>query len=252
MRMAVAVLLVVIVLSYGAHWLAPYDPLATQTKDALAPPGLAHPLGADLLGRDVLSRLLYGGRRTLTISFLATLLAALPGLFTGIALGYVDHDHASILQLPLNAMLAIPGLILALTVLTVLGAGAWSVALAVGISQFAPLSQVILTASRQAQNMQFVESAKALGAGPIWIMIRHILPTVLPVFTAYTAVTFSYAIISGAALSFLGLGGDPGVPDWGVMLADGRAILQDAPWVSIAPGLLIIITVVAVNRIAEL
>ena len=250
--MAVIALLTVIVLSYGAQWIAPYDPLATQTEDAFAPPGPAHPLGADMLGRDVLSRLLFGGQRTLTIAFLATLLAALPGLFTGIALGYLDDDRTFIFRLIINAMLAIPGLVLALAVLTVLGAGAGPIALAVGISQFAPLSQVMLTAARQARSMQYVESAKALGAGPFWIMVRHILPTVLPVFAAYTAVTFSYAIINGAALSFLGLGGDPGVPDWGVMLADGRAILQNAPWVSIAPGLLIVITVVAVNRIAEL
>ncbi len=232
--------------------LFPADPMQTDPQNAMQPPTASHPLGTDMLGRDVFSRVLYGGQRTLLITITATIITIGGGAVLGLAAGLSDNrwldTAATILT---NALLALPGLLLALVILTLLGAGALPLALATGLAQVGTYARVTRAAVITIRSMQYVEAAAALGAAPRRILFQHIWPNIQPVLLAYAGVVFSYNLLNGAALSFLGLGGEPGTPDWGVMLAEGRAALRAAPWVGLAPGLAITLTVMAVNRLAR-
>lgn len=232
-----------------APLLAPNDPMATNTPNQFAPPGVDHLFGTDLLGRDVLSRTLYGGQRTLLIAALATLIAVVPGVAAGMLGGVGAADR--VLSLLINAVLAFPGLLFALLVLTLLGQGALPLALATGIAQIAPCARVTRAAVLVVRSQGYVEAARGLGASPLRLIAVHIAPNVALTVAAYTGVVFSYAILTSAALSFLGLGGEPGVPDWGVMLYEGRQAFRVAPWIAAAPGVAITLTVILTNRAAR-
>lgn len=240
-------LLVLVVLV--APIFAPYDPTRTDTTSQLEPPGVDHLLGTDLLGRDVLSRTLYGGRHTLLIAALATLTAVVPGVVLGL-LG-ASGRAGRMIGVLLNGLLAFPGLLLALLLLTLLGQGALSLAMATGITQIAPVARITRAAVVSVRSLGYVEAARSLGATDFRVVINYILPNILTTVLAYTGVVFAYAILNSAALSFLGLGGEPGVPDWGVMLYEGRQSFRTAPWVAAAPGVAITLTVILVNRAAD-
>jgi peptide/nickel transport system permease protein len=229
--------------------LAPYDPMQTDPANQLAPPSRVHLLGTDLLGRDVLSRALDGGQHTLLIAALATGIAVIPGVLLGLlALSRAVDRAVTVLT---NAVLAFPGLLLALLVLTLVGQGAVALALATGVTQIAPCARVIRAAVISLRSSGYVEAARSLGANNLRLIATHILPNILPTVLAYTGVIFAYTILNSAALSFLGLGGQPGIPDWGVMLYEGRQAFRVAPWIAFAPGLAITLTVMLVNRAAD-
>jgi peptide/nickel transport system permease protein len=245
------VLVSIVVLTIFAPVIAPADPMQTEAAIQLQPPGREHWLGTDLLGRDVLSRVLYGGQRTLFVAALATILAIIPGSLVGLIAGMIGGKLDSTIMMVLNAMLAFPGLMLALVVLTVMGGGVLSLAVATGFAQIAPFARITRSAVIAIKGMGYVEAAEAAGANRLYIARSHILPNVQAILLAYTGVVFSYSILNGAALSFLGLGGEPGVPDWGVILAEGRTAFRAAPWIGLAPGLAITLTVWAVNRLSD-
>lgn len=249
MRPPLPLLIALALLVIAAPLLAPADPTRTDPANQLQPPSADHLLGTDLLGRDVLSRALYGGRHTLLIAALATLIAVVPGIALGL-LGAVDAADRIIAAL-INALLAFPGLLLALLALTLLGQGAIPLALATGCTQIAPCARVTRSAVVQVRALGYVEAADALGATELRIVMYHILPNILVTIAAYTGAIFAYAILNSAALSFLGLGGEPGVPDWGVMLYEGRQAFRSAPWIAAAPGIGITLAVILVNRAAD-
>ncbi len=251
MRWPLLILLALVVVSLAAPLLAPFDPMRTMPQDALRSPGSPYWLGTDFLGRDVFSRVLYGGQRTLAMAGVATLVAVLPGAVIGLLAGSLGgwFDRGALVLL--NVVLAIPPLVLALVVLTLVGQGSTRIALAVGLAQIAAYAQVTRSAALTVRGMSYIEGALALGASRWWIVWRHVLPNTLPVMLAYGSVTLSYCVINSAALSFLGLTGDLGVPDWGVILAEGRLDFQRAPWISIVPGLLIAVTVMTANALAD-
>jgi peptide/nickel transport system permease protein len=247
-RHLVILFLVLFVLTVGADVFAPYEPYQTDPGQSLQAPSVSHPLGTDLLGRDVLSRLLFGGRRTLAIALAATALAVIAGNALGMLMGYVDVWWSGVIRWVMVSILAVPGLVLSLAVITLTGPGPAQIALAVGFAQVAFVAQVMQTSVRQARESLFVESSIAMGAGQFWIMTRHLLPSVLPTLLSYGAATLSYTVIQSAALSFLGMGGDLSVPDWGVMLAEGRDTLQTAPWISLAPGMMLVFSISLFNH----
>ena len=251
MRPSLLTLSLVILVTLAAPILAPFDPMSTNAGEALQSPNSQNPLGTDLLGRDVLSRVLYGGQRTLGVASLATMIAIVPGLITGLMAGtlgsYVDWG----IMVVVNSLLAIPPLVIALVILTLLGQGASQLAIATGTAQIAVFAQVTRSATTAVRSAEYVQASRALGATRFHSTVRHILPNIRPTLNSYAGVVFAYSILNSAALSFLGLGGDPGVPDWGTILADGRLAFQIAPWVAIVPGLMIMITVMAVNTLAD-
>ncbi len=233
-------------------WLGPLiwqsDPLRTDPANALQLISARHPLGTDHLGRDVLSRVLHGGQRTVLHAASAALLAVTLGTALGLVAARAPRPAADGLSSMIDASLALPPLLLALVVMTVLGRNAFSLVLAVGLSQIPQQARVVRTAALSLQSALYLEAARSMGAGSTWILLRHSLPNLQPILLTYAGIMFSYAILSASALSFLGLGGEPAVPDWGSMLADGRQSFRLAPWVALAPGIAISLTIFMLNR----
>jgi len=238
-------------LSLLAPLLATHDPLATAPEAQLQPPSREHLFGTDLLGRDVYSRVLYGGRRTFGVALLTALITLGPGLVIGAVAGFAGGWLDAALMTLLDALLAVPALVLALALLALLGSGSVQIAVAVGIAGIPSYGRVTRAAVLQARSRPFVEAARAIGARPGGILARHIFPTIAPPLLAFAGVTLSWAILNSAALIFLGFGGDISSPDWGVMLADGRQAFRTAPWVALAPGIALSATVLAINWLAE-
>ncbi len=249
MKYASTFLAVVIILALLAPVIAPYDSSATRPEESLESPNHTYLLGTDLLGRDVLSRVLMGGQRTLTISALATTFAAVAGTFIGMISGFAPDFVDRLLRVFINAALAIPGIILALVVITLTEQSTQAVAFATGVALIAPFAQVTRAAVLNIRHEGYIEAAVAAGATARRVLLWHALPNIRVTLLAYTGVTFSYAMINSAALSFLGLGGD--LVDWGMLLADGRLVFQTAPWVSLAPGIMMSLTVMSVNHLTE-
>ncbi len=232
-------------------WLPIKDPQLTNTMANRQPPNADYLLGTDHLGRDVLSRLIYGGQHTLRIAGLATLVATSIGLIWGLGIYILPQFIRPLFYYSLDAFLAIPGLLFALLVLTLLGQSDFSLALAVGISQIAAVARVSHSLAQQTYHQEFITAAHALGASSWHITRHHIMPNIFRPFIAYAGIVFAYSILNSAGLSFLGVGVAPGTPDWGVMLAEGRYAFRAAPWVAFYAGLAISITVWSINWLAD-
>ena len=251
MRLSLLALTGIILFTMAAPLIAPFDPMSTTAGTAMQAPNGRNWLGTDLLGRDVFSRVLFGGQRTLWVAALATGIAVVPGLIIGLVAGSLGAIIDRIIMIVINSLLAIPPFVSALVILTLLGQGTGQLALATGGAQIAVFAQVTRSATVSVRSEEYIEAARALGGSRLHSIRFHILPNIRPTIYGYAGVVFAYSILNSAALSFLGLGGDPGVPDWGAILADGRMAFQIAPWVAIAPGLLIMVTVMAVNTLAD-
>ena len=251
MRWQLMVLCGIILVTAMASILSPADPMRTEPDLQMQPPKFTHILGTDLLGRDVLSRLLYGGQRTLIVTTLAASLAIVVGSSVGLLAGISVNQVDGILSNLISALLAIPNLLLALVILTLLGSGIVPLILATGFAQIAPVARVLRAAVLAVQIQPYIEAGYAIGLKRWHIVYYYILPNIQSTLLAYGGVTFSYCLLNSSALSYLGLGGKPGIPDWGVMLAEGRNTLRDAPWVALAPGLAITITVRLINSLID-
>ncbi|HMM28105.1 MAG TPA: ABC transporter permease [Aggregatilineaceae bacterium] len=241
----------IVALSLFAPLLATHDPRAAAPPAQLQPPSREHLFGTDLLGRDVYSRVLYGGRRTFGVALLTALITLGPGLLIGAVAGFRGGWIDMALMTLLDALLAVPALVLALALLTLAGSGSAQIAVAVGVAGIPAYGRVARAAVLEARSRPFVEAARAIGAGPAGILARHILPTIAPPLLAFAGVMLSWAILNSAALVFLGFGGDISAPDWGVMLADGRQAFRTAPWIALAPGVALSATVLAINWLAD-
>ncbi len=239
-----------VLLALGAPWLAAYEPRAA-VAEPLQAPSAAHGFGTDLLGRDVFSRTLYGGRRMLVIAALALLVTVPPGLAVGVAAGYAGRWVDAALMALVDAMLAFPSLLLALALVALVGRGTVQIAVAVGVAGVPTYARMARAAVLEARTRPFVEAARALGTPPLRIMAWHIVPTVAPTLAAFAGVSLSWALLNSAALTFLGYSGDISAPDWGVMLAEGRAVFRTAPWVALAPGVALSALVLALNGVAH-
>lgn len=216
---------------------APYDPMTTNLDQIAQPPSWTHPMGTDHLGRDVWSRWLHGGQHTLIMTGLATLIGVGLGTLGGLI------AHYPVMAAVWEGMIALPGLLISLVILTIMGASGITIAIAVGIAQIAPTAIYTQHTIRQIKAMPFVEGTIAIGAPERWVLAHTILPNALPRLRAYGVNTFSYCLLNSAALAFLGFTGQPGLPDWGVMMAEGHQILREAIWVSLAPGIAITVLI---------
>ncbi|MEM9950931.1 MAG: ABC transporter permease [Chloroflexota bacterium] len=234
-----------------APQLTSIDPRQTNPTNTQAPPQWQHLFGTDNLGRDVYSRTLHGGQRTLMVSFSALLIAVIPALMLAmLTILWKTYLHTPISAM-LDAWLAFPSLLIALVILTIIGRGLFPISIAVGLAQLPYVLRVVLTALQQGQNQPYITSAHALGASKWHIIRYHLLPNAQPTIASYTSITFAYCIINTAGLSLLGLGGDPSIPEWGVMLATGRDTFRYAPWVALAPAIAISLTIILANRLAD-
>jgi len=231
--------------------LAPAGPMAADTTQTLLPPGTDRLLGTDLLGRDVMTRLLWGGRWTLEMGLTALTMAVGLGLPTGLIAGFFGGRIEAVLMRLVDALLAFPGLLLAMAIVALLGPGVNSVALAVGIAAAPAYARIARSATLEVRTRPYIEAAQSVGCSEWRIMARHILPNAAATLTAFAATQLGWVLLNGAALNFLGLGAPPGTPEWGAMLAEGRGYLRDAPWVSTFPGLALTLTVLAANLVGD-
>jgi peptide/nickel transport system permease protein len=245
------VLIGVIVLALFAPWIAPYDPLATSWSLVRKAPSAAHWFGTDEVGRDLLSRIIWGARASLSAGVIAVAIAVGVGVPTGMVAGYVGGWTDALISRLTDAMLAIPFLILAIALAAFLGPSLGNAMIAIGVTAtpiFVRLARGQVLAARAED---YVEAARAVGNPPIRILLRHILPNILPPVMVQATLAVAAAIIAEASLSFLGLGQQPPAPSWGSMLNTAQRFLTQAPWMAIFPGLAIFLTVLAFNLFGD-
>lgn len=238
------------ILAVLAPWLAPFDPFALGDLP-LAPPSGAHLLGTDALGRDVLSRLIFGARISAWVAGLSVAFALAVGSTLGLLAGHFGGWIDGVISRSTDVMFALPEVLLALVLLAVFGTGLGNLALAIGIVYTPIFARIARAAAIEERGRDYVHAARALGAGEARIIARHLLPNVFPPLLVQTTLSLAFAILAEAALGFLGLGGEPDLPSWGNMLRGGKDWLEQAWWVALAPGLAISGAVLALNVLGD-
>jgi ABC-type dipeptide/oligopeptide/nickel transport system permease subunit len=249
---SLGLLLIVAVAAVGAEALAPYDPIDTDFAALKQEPSREHLLGTDTLGRDVLSRLIYGARVTLIVGVSSVLLGDGIGFFWGLISGYAGRRVDEISQRVLDVLMAFPALILALLLMAGLGPGLHTVIVAIAVTRVPLATRVIRSVVISAKEQPYVEAARALGAGPSRAMIRHLAPQCVAPLLVISSFNLGTAIFAEAALSFLGVGVPPPTPSWGSMLGSVLAEAFKPPWwLVVFPGLAITLTIVAANLLGD-
>ncbi|HEX4835510.1 MAG TPA: ABC transporter permease [bacterium] len=245
------VLALVIGTALFAWQIAPYSPTDQAFVEQLRPPSSAHLFGTDEFGRDIFSRVLFGARIALIVGLLADGIAASLGILLGIVSGYFGGRVDSAVMRIVDVMLAFPYLLLAMIVVAILGSSLTNAMIAIGIVYTPQFARLVRGAVLAIRGQEFVEAARALGAGAVRVLVRHVLPNVLSPIIVMATLTVGFTIVETAGLSFLGLGASPPTPEWGSMLATGRSYMLTAPWIATFPGLAILITVVGFNLVGD-
>ncbi len=247
--------LVTLLLAFSLVILAPvvatHDPMAMDYSAVLKPPSAAHLFGTDDLGRDIFSRVFYGGRESLRVGFLGISIALVGGLIFGIISGYFGSWVDLLIQRIVEVFLAFPTILLLLSIIAALGPGLTTVLIALGVSSIPRYIRLIRGSVLAVKNMEYITSARVIGATNSRIMSKHILPNILGVMVVYTAVGFGGAIMVTAGLSYIGLGAQPPSPEWGAMLNYGRSFMRTAWWMSIFPGLAVTLVVMSINLLGD-
>ena len=249
-----AIVLTLVVVGTAAPVLAPHDPNAQQLRRTLLAPqwfGGTHFLGTDNLGRDVLSRIVYGARVSLLVAFAVVLISGLVGVTLGAVSGYFGGRIDFAIQKSVEVVWAFPPLLLAITILAFLGQGLLNLILALVAQRWIQYCRVVRGQALSLRTRDFVTATRALGAPDSVIIRRHILPNLIQISMVVGTFAMASAIISEASLSFLGLGVPPDIPTWGTMLADGRTYISTAWWLALFPGLSIFVTVLGINLLGD-
>lgn len=246
-----AVILGLIAVAALAPWIAPFDPQEISRDKLVAPGEAGHLLGADGIGRDILSRLMYGARISLYAGFLTvgfgTLVGAVVGLVSGFAGGWVDLT----IQRVVDAIQSLPAILLAMAIVSVIGPSTTNGVLAIAVVVAVNNSRVVRGAVFSVKENTYIEAARSIGASPLRVMTRHILPNVVAPILILISAGFGSAILIEGALSFLSLATQPPTPSWGLMISRGRSSLETAPWLSLFSGLAISITVLSFNMLGD-
>lgn len=231
--------------------ISPHSPYKQYTTDQLVGPSRTYPLGTDELGRDVLSRVLYGARISIQVGLISLVIGLVIGGLLGLVAAYKGGTWDLVIMRFADILFAFPSLLLAIAVLAVLGPSLANVMVAIGII-FVPIFIRVTRASGMVISQEpYVEASRASGAGPFRIMLRHVLPNAMAPLLVQTTLAISYAILAEAGLSFLGLGAQPPEPSWGSMLSAGRGFMTFAPWTAIAPGTAIFLAVLGFNILGD-
>lgn len=246
------IILVLIVVAIFAPWLAPYHPINdANLMNAEESPSRTFLFGTDRQGRDVLSRVIYGARVSLSVGLLCQSLNTIIGITLGLMAGYFGKWLDDLIMGMTNIMLSIPPLVFAMAIMAVLGTGLFNVFLAIGITNWSYECRITRSQVLSALSLDYVTAARALGYGRIRIMFEQILPNIVGPILVIASLGVGAAILLEAALSFLGLGTQPPTPSWGAMLSTARDELFVAPWVCIFPGLAIFVTVLSLNLFGD-
>ena len=246
-----AIVAALAVIALLAPWLAPHDPTLVDAAVGFASPSASHWLGTDNLGRDVLSRLVYGARWSLGIVVVATLLIMSAGVAVGVAAGYVGGWLDDVLMRLVDTLLSVPSLLLALAIVGTLGPGIGSLMLGLASIWWVGYARVVRGVVLALRERGFVDAARALGATDRRIIVCHILPSILPTVAVLASLEMGELVLAISGLSFLGLGAQPPTPEWGAMLSDGRTFFFTAPQLMLYPGLVISVAVLGFNLLGD-
>lgn len=248
---ALIVVIVLAVVAVIGPAIAPYDPLRPDFRRIAEPPSAQHWLGTDQNGRDILSRIIHGTRISVSIGVAAVLLGLAVGTTMGLVAGYFGGRVDSILMRAVDVMLAFPGILLAILIISVLGSSVLNIIIALAVFSVPTFARVSRGSALTLRTLDYVQAARAVGGSPMRVLLRHVLPNAWAPVVVYGTLRCATAILGGAALSFLGLGISPPTPEWGLMVSQGREIMRSAPHVMLFPGLAIFITVLAVNLLGD-
>lgn len=240
-----------LLLAFAAPLIAPADPMQQALYNRLSPPTLAHPFGTDDFGRDILSRVIYGARISLRVGVVAVLIALLLGTGIGLVAGYWGGWIDQVLMRVMDLLLAFPSILLAIGIVAILGPGLENAMLAVGIVAVPQYARLVRASVLTVRETDYVLAARALGASDVRILAIAILPNCLAPLIVQATLGLATAILDAAGLSFLGLGAQPPIPEWGAMLSQGRELIVRAPWVLTFPGGAIFLTVLAFNLVGD-
>jgi peptide/nickel transport system permease protein len=235
----------------AAPLIAPYDPESMAVREVMGAPSLLHPFGSDVLGRDVLSRVIYGLRASLLISLSAVAASLIVAVPLGVLAGYLGRWVDSVISRTLDMILVLPAMLLAITLIAILGPGSVVAAIAIAVIYLPILARVMRTSTMIVTRNEYVAGSRARGASHLRVLITHVVPNALGPVIVQASVLSAFAIQLEAGLSFLGLGTQPPTPSLGGMLSDGRDVLTQAPWVEIFPGLAIVAAVLAFSFLGE-
>lgn len=250
-------LTVIVIIAILTPFIAPMDPLVQNIERRLMPPmtvneeGLTHWLGTDQLGRDVLSRLIYGSRVSIMIAAGAVFIGGAIGLIVGLVSGYSGGWIDSVLMRFIDMQLAFPFLLLALTMVSILGSSIMNVVLVLSVTSWISYAKVVRSSVLSVKYLEFIEATRATGTSKLTILFRHILPHVLSPFIVVASFQVATLIIAESSLSFLGLGVPASEPTWGAMLADGREYMTDAWWIAIYPGIMLMLVAMSANLFGD-
>lgn len=250
-RFGVFIVAVAMTAALAGPWLTPHDPADQELARRLEGPSLSHPFGLDELGRDILSRILSGARISLLVGLTVVGVSSLVGMLFGAVAGYFGGRIDDAISRVIDVLMAFPGILLAIALVAVLGPGLANVILALSVIGWVGYARLVRGQALRARELDFVQAARALGAGSARIVFRHVLPTAFPAVVVQATLGMGGAIIAEAALSFLGLGVQPPTPSWGTMLDAGRSHLFDAPHLTIFPGLSIALLVLGFNFLGD-
>ena len=250
-RVGAFIVLVTVVAAVAGPFLSPYDPSAQDLARRLEAPTLQHPFGLDELGRDILARILAGARISLLVGLAVVGVSSLLGMTLGSIAGYFGGKVDDVISRVIDVLMAFPGILLAIALVAVLGPSLANVVLALSVIGWVGYARLVRGQALRARELEFVQAARALGAGSPRIVARHVLPTAFPAVVVQATLGMAGAIIAEAALSFLGLGVQPPTPSWGTMLDAGRSHLLDAPHLTIFPGLAIAVLVLGFNFLGD-
>ena len=245
------IVLMLFTIAVLAPFVAPYNPDAINVKHVLEPPSLAHPFGTDDLGRDILSRVIYGSRISLAVGFVAVGIATLIGIIFGALSGYYGGWTDTIVMRFVDIMLAIPTFFLILAVIAMLEPSIWNIMIVIGVTSWMGVSRLVRAEFLSLKEREFVLAARALGASDFRIIFKHILPNAMSPVLISAVLGIAGAVLVESALSFLGIGVQPPTASWGNILTIGKDNIEIAWWISVFPGLAIFVTVLAYNLLGE-
>lgn len=247
LTVGVSILVVLAGVAALAPLIAPYSPQALSPLDAFQAPNTTHWFGTDELGRDILSRSLYGARVSLLTALLATLGASVIGVPLGLVAGYFGKVVDALIMRAIDIQIAVPGILLAMVIIVIVGRSFVSTIIAIGVASIPAFARITRASTLSLKEEEYVAGVKALGGGHTYTMVRTILPNALGPIIVQMVITAAVAVLLEAALSFLGLGTQPPTPSWGDMLRTGKGFLNQAPWYAVLPGVMLTVTVLALD-----
>jgi glutathione transport system permease protein len=249
--LALAIIVAIILAAVFAPFVAPYDPAAADYDNVLSGPSLAHPAGTDVFGRDILSRIIWGARVSLSVGFVSVALGGMAGVALGLVSGMFGGWVDTLIMRFCDVLLAFPGILLAIAVISVLGPGIANVIYAIAVFSMPVFARLVRGSTLGLKQTVYVQASRSIGVRGMTLVLRHVLPGTLPGVIVYLSLRIGTSILTAASLSFIGLGAQPPSSEWGAMLSDGRSYLGVADHLTLFPGIAIFITVLAFNLLGD-